>query len=158
MRTRAPAGPIRRGRWSPTRRTIAGFPNSALYPFGHGLTYGKIEYGDLALSAPKLPMNGEIAVSARVTNRGSRAAEEVVQLYVHDRTASVTRPVRELKAFRKVALAPGQSETVRFTLRASDLLFIGLDNKPRVEPGMFDLWIAPSAESAGVQGSFELTA
>ena len=103
-------------------------------------------------------MNGEIAVSARITNRGSRAAEEVVQLYIHDRTASVTRPVRELKAFRKIALAPGQSKVVRFTLRASDLAFYGLDNKPIVEPGTFDVWIAPSAESDGVHGSFELTA
>ena len=158
MRTRRTGRPNPPGPLEPYKAHYRGIPNSALYPFGHGLTYGKIEYGDLALSSPTLPMNGEIAVSARVTNRGSRAAEEVVQLYVHDRTASVTRPVRELKAFRKIALAPGQSETVRFTLRASDLAFIGLDNKPRVEPGMFDLWIAPSAESAGVQGSFELTA
>src|SRR5439155_2736603 len=66
-----------------------GIPNSALYPFGHGLTYGKIDYAGLALSTPTLPMNGEIAVSARITNRGTRAAEEVVQLYTHDRTASI---------------------------------------------------------------------
>jgi beta-glucosidase len=66
--------------------------------------------------------------------------------------------VRELKAFRKIALAPGQSETVRFTLRASDLSFYDRDGKLRVEPGTFDVWIAPSAESPGVQGSFELTA
>ena len=148
-----PPGPL-----EPYKAHYRGIPNSALYPFGHGLTYGKVEYSDLALSSSKMAMSGEIAVSARITNRGSRAAEEVVQLYIHDRTASITRPVRELKAFRKVALAPGQSETVRFTLRAADLVFYGLGNKPVVEPGMFDLWIAPSAESAGVQGSFELTA
>jgi beta-glucosidase len=135
-----------------------GIPNSALYPFGHGLTYGNIEYGELALSAPALPMSGEIAVTATVANRGTRAAEEVVQLYTHDRTASVTRPVRELKAFRKVALAPGQSEVVRFTLRASDLSFYGRDNRLTVEPGTFDVWIAPSAEADGVHGTFELTA
>jgi beta-glucosidase len=103
-------------------------------------------------------MNGEIRVSARITNRGSRAAEEVVQLYVHDRVASVTRPVRELKAFRKVALAPGQSELVSFTLRASDLSFVGHDGRWVAEPGTFDVWIAPSAESDGVRGSFTLTA
>lgn len=135
-----------------------GIPNSALYPFGHGLTYGKIEYADLAVGSPTLPMNGEIRVSARVTNRGGRAAEEVVQLYVHDRTASVTRPVRELKAFRKIALAPGQSETVSFRLSSSDLQFIGRDNRPTVEGGTFDVWIAPSAESDGVRGAFELLA
>jgi len=132
--------------------------NTALYPFGHGLTYGKVEYSDLALSSPTLTMNGEISVSARVTNRGTRAAEEVVQLYTRDRTASITRPVRELKAYRKIMLAPGESQTVRFTLRASDLAFIGVANKPVVEPGTFDVWIAPSAEAQGVHSSFELTA
>jgi len=135
-----------------------GIPNSALYPFGHGLTYGKIEYAGLMLGSPTLPMNGEIMVGARITNHGDRAADEVVQLYIHDRTASVTRPVRELKAFRKVALAPGQSEVVSFRLSASDLQFIGRDNRPTVEAGMFDVWIAPSAESEGVHGSFELLA
>jgi beta-glucosidase len=135
-----------------------GITNTAFYPFGHGLTYGKIEYSDFALSAPGLGMNGEIAVSARITNRGSRDAEEVVQLYTHDRVASITRPVRELKAFRKIKLAPGQSEVVRFVLRPADLQFYGLANKPVVEPGSFDVWIAPSAEAEGAHGTFELTA
>jgi beta-glucosidase len=135
-----------------------GIPNSALYPFGHGLTYGRIEYSNLALSGPTLPMNGQIEIAATIANRGRRAAEEVVQLYMHDRIASVTRPVRELKAFRKVALAPGQSEVVRFTLRPSDLSFVGRDGRWTVEPGTFDVWIAPSAESEGVRGSFDLVA
>ena len=131
--------------------------NTALYPFGHGLTYGKIEYGDFTISAPTMNMSGEIAVSARITNRGTRTAEEVVQLYIHDRVASITRPVRELKAFRKIKLAPGQSEVVRFTLRPANLQFIGVANLPVVEPGTFDIWIAPSAEADGVHGTFELT-
>ena len=135
-----------------------GIPNSALYPFGHGLTYGKIDYSGFSQSAPTLRKNGTIELAATITNRGAHAAEEVVQLYTHDRTASVTRPVRELKAFRKVALAPGQSEVVRFTLRAADLRFYGHDAKPKVEPGTFDVWIAPSAESDGVRGTFDLTA
>ena len=101
---------------------------------------------------------GEIAFSARITNRGTREAEELVQLYTHDRVASITRPVRELKAFRKIKLAPGQSEVVRFTLRPADLAFYGVTNKPVIEPGTFDVWIAPSAEADGVKGSFELTA
>jgi beta-glucosidase len=134
-----------------------GFPNSALYPFGHGLTYGKIAYVDLNVPN-RMAMNGEIVITASIANQGRRAAEEVVQLYVHDRTASVTRPVRELKAYRKILLAPGQSETVRFTLRAADLAFYGRENRPIVEPGMFDVWVAPSAESDGIHGTFELTA
>jgi beta-glucosidase len=148
-----PAGPL-----EPYKAHFRGVPNSALYPFGHGLTYGKIEYSDLKLSSPTLPVNGTIEVSATIVNRGSRAAEEVVQLYTHDKVASVTRPVRELKAFRKIALGPGQSEVVRFTLRSNDLSFVGRDNKWVAEPGTFDVWIAPSAEADGLHGTFELTA
>ncbi|MFL6725409.1 MAG: glycoside hydrolase family 3 N-terminal domain-containing protein [Sphingomicrobium sp.] len=146
------------GELQPYKAHFRGIPNSALYPFGHGLTYGKIEYSGFVLSTPALPMTGMIEVAAMVTNRGAHAAEEVVQLYTHERAASVTQPVRELKAFRKIALAPGQSEVVRFTLRAADLTFYGRDAKPRVEPGAFDVWIAPSAESDGVHGTFDLTA
>jgi beta-glucosidase len=135
-----------------------GIPNSARYPFGHGLTYGKIEYSGLALSSSTMAANGSIQVSATITNRGLRAAEEVAQLYIHDRVASITRPVRELKAFRKIALAPGQSQTVSFTLTPADLAFYGLQDRPTVEPGSFDVWIAPSAEADGVHGSFELVA
>jgi len=146
------------GDLQPYKAHFRGIPNAALYPFGHGLTYGKIEYSGLTISAPTLPMSGAIVVAAKVTNRGARAAEEVVQLYTHERTASVTRPVRELKAFRKVSLAPGQSQVVSFTLRASDLAFYGRDAKPRVEPGTFDVWIAPSAESDGVRGTIDVLA
>ena len=146
------------GKLEPYKARFRDLTNTALYPFGHGLTYGKIEYSDFAISAPSVRMGGEITVSARVTNRGRRAAEEVVQLYTHDRVASITRPVRELKAYRKIRLAPGQSEVVRFTIRAGDLWFIGVGNKPVIEPGTFDVWIAPSAEADGVHGSFELTA
>jgi beta-glucosidase len=146
------------GELQPYKAHFIDVPNTALYPFGHGLTYGKIDYSGLALSAPSLPMRGAIEVSATVTNRGTRAAEEVVQLYIHDRVASRTRPVRELKAFRKIALAPGQSQVVSFTLRPGDLTFIPTDNHPVAEPGTFDVWIAPSAESDGLHGSFDLTA
>jgi beta-glucosidase len=146
------------GELQPYKAHFRGIPNSALYPFGHGLTYGKIEYSGLALSARTLAMNGTIEVAASITNGGTCAAEEVVQLYTHDRVGSLTRPVRELKAFRKVALTPGQSEVVRFTLRPSDLAFYGRDAKLRVEPGTFDVWIAPSAESDGVRGTFDLVA
>ena len=81
-----------------------------------------------------------------------------MQLYTHDRVASITRPVRELKAFRKIKLAPGQSEVVRFTIKPANLQFYGVDDRPVVGPGMFDVWIAPSAEADGLHGTFELTA
>lgn len=144
------------GELQPYKAHFRGIPNSALYPFGHGLTYGKIEYSGLSQSGPSLPMSGTIEFAATITNRGNRAAEEVVQLYTHQRVASVTQPIRELKAFRKLALAPGQSETVRFSLRAPDLAFYGRDARLRNEPGTIDVWIAPSAESEGVHGVFEL--
>jgi beta-glucosidase len=145
------------GKLEPYKTRFRDITNTALYPFGHGLTYGRIEYGGFAMSAASMGMGGEISVSATITNRGSRAAEEVVQLYTRDRVASLTRPVRELKAYRKISLAPGQSETVRFTIRAGDLGFVGVNNRTVVEPGTFDVWIAPSAEADGVHGQFELT-
>ncbi|WP_430635055.1 fibronectin type III-like domain-contianing protein [Sphingomonas hankookensis] len=80
----------------------------------------------------------------------------MVQLYIHDVSASITRPVREMKAFQRVTLAPGESRTVEFTLRADDLRFIGTQNRPTVEPGTFRIWVAPSAEADGVNGSFVL--
>ncbi|GGB29603.1 beta-glucosidase [Sphingomonas metalli] len=133
-------------------------PNAALYPFGHGLTYGKVGYAGLAVSPAALPQGGRLTVSATVTNSGTRACEEVVQLYIRDRVATLTRPVRELKAFRKVALAPGASQTVSFTLTVDQLRYLGADLKPTVEPGTFDVWIAPSAQAEGVHTTFELLA
>lgn len=130
-------------------------PNAALYPFGHGLTYGKVGYAAANVPAT-LAWDGRIEVSATISNTGTRACEEVVQLYIRDRVASITRPVRELKAFRKLALAPGASETVRFTLTRAQLEFLGGDLRLTVEPGTFDVWIAPSAQADGVHGTFEL--
>ena len=132
------------------------FGNDALFPFGHGLTYGAIAYADLDLGGGTLATSGSLTVRATITNGGSRAAEEVVQLYVRDLVASVTRPVRELKAFRKIRLAPGERQVVAFTLTRADLLFVGRDLKPTVEPGRFQLWIAPSAQADGVSGAFML--
>ncbi len=147
-----PAGPL-----EPYKAHYRGIPNSALFPFGHGLTYGKVGYSDISVPQT-LAWDGEITVSAKITNSGAHAIEEVVQLYIRDRVASVTRPVRELKAFRKLALAPGASETVTFKLKREQLLFIGRENKPTVEPGLFDLWIAPSAQADGVHAQFTLVA
>lgn len=130
-------------------------PHAPLYPFGHGLGYGDVAYEDVSVSPARLPWNGVLTVTARITNRGVRDTVETVQLYVHDRVASVTRPVRELKAFRRVPLAAGASATVTFRLDRSDLRFIGPDGQWVAEPGAFDIWIAPSA-GAGKQAGFML--
>ena len=133
-----------------------GIPNTARFAFGHGLTYGRISYSDLILGSATLPWNGTLTVSAIVRNAGSRRAEEVAQLYIHDVAASITRPVRELKGFRKLKLEAGQSIRAEFTLTRTDLQFIGRDLERTVEPGLFKVWIAPSAEADGVSGSFML--
>ena len=130
--------------------------NTALYPFGHGLTYGEVGYGQPQLSSPTLAWDGEIQVSVEVANAGSMPVVETVQLYIHDRVASLTQPRQRLRAFEKVDLAPGQTRTVTFTLDRSRLEFIGADGRPMVQPGTFDLWLAPSAQW-GDPVSFVLT-
>jgi beta-glucosidase len=120
-------------------------PNTPLYRFGYGLSYTSFGYSPVTLSAPSMGSGGSITASATVTNTGSRAGEEVVQLYVRDLVGSVTRPVQELKGFEKIALAPGQSRTVSFTLRPEDLAFTRADMSHGWEPGQFRLWIAPSS-------------
>ena len=149
-----PEGPL-----EPFKAHYHGVPNTALFPFGHGLTYGKVDYAGLETSGGgTLAWDGTLTVSATVSNTGKVTADEVVQLYVHDIAASITRPVRQLKGYRRVSLEPGRSEKISFTLRRSDLTFIGMDMKPTVEPGAFRVWIAPSAEADGVSGRFTLTA
>ncbi len=130
-------------------------PNEARFPFGHGLTYSTVAYGRLTLSTTTLAWNGTLTAHARITNTGARAVEEVAQLYIHQRAATVTRPVRELKGFRKIALAPGETKDVAFEITRKDLGFIGLDLTPVAEPGTFDLWIAPNA-AEGLSATFEL--
>lgn len=147
--TGRPNGP---GRLTPFKTHYIGVPNSALFPFGHGLTYGKVAYSDFAVTE----QDGGFAVSATLTNSGSREVEEVVQLYVQDVVATLTRPVRELKDFRKVALAPGKAQRVEFLLRKDQLAYLGADLRKRTDPGLFRAWIAPSAETEGAAGTFQL--
>ncbi|SEM57013.1 beta-glucosidase [Sphingomonas gellani] len=146
-----PAGPLQ-----PYKAHFREFANEALFPFGHGLTYGTISYTDLDIGDGRLSADGVLTIRANIANTGTHAAEEVVQLYVHDVAASITRPIRELKAFRKIALKPGERQQVTFTLRRADLQFIGRDLKPTVEPGRFQLWVAPSAQAEGLSGAFTL--
>ncbi|SEM51507.1 beta-glucosidase [Luteibacter sp. UNCMF331Sha3.1] len=129
----------------------------ALYPFGHGLSYTTFAYTAPRVKA-NVAWNETIVVSATVTNTGAVPGEEVVQLYVHDRVASRVRPVRELKAFRKIMLAPGASEEVAFELTRRDLAFTHRDGTTfDAEAGTFDVWIAGSS-AAGEAAMFELLA
>ena len=131
--------------------------NAALYPFGHGLTYSRIAYGETKTATNILKPGSSLAVSATVTNTGTRAAHEVVQLYIHDRVASITQPVRLLKGMQHLDLAPGESRTVTFTLGADDLGYVHQDMKTIADPGAFDVWIAPSS-IGGSPATFVLSA
>jgi beta-glucosidase len=122
--------------------------NRPLYPFGHGLTYSDVSYGETRLDAAVLPWGGSLRVSATLRNTGARAVREVAQLYVHQRLAASTRPVRELKGFKAVDIAPGESVTVSFSLSRHDLAFAQADMKTRAQPGLFDVGIAGSSEGA----------
>lgn len=120
-------------------------PNDPLYPFGHGLSYTTFDYTDLTTSSGMRA----VTVSANVRNSGKVAGEEVVQLYINDPVASTSRPVRELKGFRRVALAPGETKRVEFTIGRSDLAFWS-EGGWKFEPGMFRVWVG------GLEGKFEL--
>ena len=126
-----------------------------LYPFGYGLTYTTFSYSNPKVETPKISADGELRVSAEIRNTGTREGTEVVQLYVHDRVAPTSRPVRELKRFERVTLAPGASKTVEFTVKASDLGSYDPSMQWVVPGGTCDVWVAPDSAS-GIQGTFEV--
>ncbi|MDT5271852.1 MAG: beta-glucosidase [Acidobacteriota bacterium] len=116
-----------------------------LFPFGYGLSYTTFAYSDLKVSPQQIGPAGSASVSVIVTNTGRRAGEEVVQLYITDLVSTVTRPVIELKDFKRVSLAPGESKTVTFTLAPDKLSFLDLDMRRTVEPGWFDIMVGTSS-------------
>ncbi|WP_336982267.1 MULTISPECIES: beta-glucosidase BglX [unclassified Cedecea] len=129
--------------------------NGPLYPFGYGLSYTTFKVGDVKLSAPSMKRDGKVEASVTVTNTGDRAGETVVQMYLQDVTASMSRPVKELKGFKKVALKAGESQTVSFPIDISALKFWNAKMKYDAEPGKFNVFIG--LDSARVQqGEFEL--
>jgi beta-glucosidase len=121
-------------------------PNSPLYPFGYGLSYTRFELSDIQPGAGEIGLDDTLTVSVTVTNTGDRDGEEVVQLYVRDLVGSVTRPVKELKAFQKIRLKKGESRRVAFGLDADDLAFYRADMSFGAEPGDFDVFIGTSSD------------
>ncbi len=126
------------------------------YPFGYGLSYTTFSYANLRLSAENIPVGGRLTASVDVTNTGDWPGVEIVQLYTRDLVASLTRPVKELKGFRRVRLAPGETKTVSFTLTTDDLRFYDSKGRHIVEPGRFHLWIGPSS-AEGLKAEFTVT-
>jgi beta-glucosidase len=126
-----------------------------LYPFGFGLSYTTFEYADMQLSSESLSLNDELTVTATIKNTGDVAATEIVQLYTRDLVASYTRPVRELKNYKRVTLAPGEAKQVQFKIRTNELGFYKPDGSYIVEPGAFHVWVAPNA-AEGLQKGFKV--
>ena len=128
-------------------------PNTPLYPFGYGLSYTEFEYDQIEVVNPEVAMGENVVIRARVTNVGDSEGVTVAQLYMRDLVASTTRPVRELKGFERVALAPGESATVEFALTAEDMAFCREDMQYAQEPGDFKVWVGDSSD-ASLEGSF----
>lgn len=129
--------------------------NTPLYPFGFGLSYTKFAIENLKLDRLEILPNEKLRVTVDVRNTGKIAGDEVVQLYMHDLAATVTRPVKELRGFKRVTLRPGEKQTVEFTLGRKELEFLGRDLKPVLEPGEFQVFVGSSSES-GLQSTFSV--
>ena len=121
--------------------------NSPLYPFGYGLSYTDFTISDISLSSDELSVDGSITASVLVSNVGDVKGREVVQLYIQDKYASTTRPVRELKGFELVDLEPGETKTVEFTINEKLLEFYNASNKWATEPGEFNVFIGNNSQT-----------
>lgn len=121
-------------------------PNSPLYPFGYGMSYTTFDYSPLTLSSQELTADGSITASVTVTNSGDRAGDEIVQFYTRDLVGSLSRPVKELKHFERISLAPGESKTVTFEITPDDLKFYNYNLEYVAEPGDFLLMAGPDSQ------------
>lgn len=128
---------------------------SPLFVFGHGLSYTTFKYNDLNVTAPAPHSGDDVLVSCEITNTGKRAGDEVAQLYVHEETTSVVTPVEQLKGFSRIKLDLGESKTVTFHLKQSDLAVWGVTREWRVEPGKFTVTVGGDS-SSGLTASFDL--
>jgi len=130
--------------------------NGALYPFGHGLSYTTFAYSNLEVTPSTQRATGTIQVALDVTNTGSRAGDEIVQLYVNDEVASIVYYERVLRGFERVSLKPGEKARLRFTLTPDDLKLLDRDMKWTVEPGTFQVLVGASSEDIRLRGAFEI--
>ncbi len=155
--------PLYLGQHWPTRGAAGPFcpdyvnePATPLFPFGHGMSYTRFRYANLEISPATGPVDGVVEIACDVCNDGERAGEEVVQLYLQDRVASVARPFQQLAGFARVALAPGQTRRVRFSLHPSQLAFYDREMRFVVEPGEVTVRIAASSEDVRLEGQLVL--
>lgn len=149
--------PLAEGRWfEKFRSNYIDVSNDPLYPFGYGLSYTTFSYSDMKLSNSKMDANGNITASIVVKNTGNYDADEVVQLYIRDVVGSITRPVKELKGFKRIHLKKGESQVVEFTITPEMLKFYDYDLNYVCEPGDFDVMIGPNSKDVTKLG-FTLT-
>jgi beta-glucosidase len=123
------------------KRGYLGSTTQPLFPFGWGLSYTTFKYANLRLNPPTIGTSGETKVSVDVSNAGKVSGDEVIQLYIRDEVSSVTRPVKELRGFRRITLEPGETKTVEFTLGFDQLSFLDIDMRRVVEPGTFKIMV-----------------
>jgi beta-glucosidase len=129
------------------KETYVDLSNKPLYPFGHGLSYTTFQIKDLRISSREMSAAESVEVSVRVSNNGAMAGDEVVQLYVHDEIAALTRPTQELKGFCRVSLQPGEQRIVTFTLPANLLGYTGPEMNTILEPGTFKIMIGNASNN-----------
>ena len=136
---------------------VSNLDPTPLFPFGYGLSYTKFAMDDLRISDKDVSTDGEFTVAVRVRNTGSRAGDEVVQLYLHDVVGQVTRPVKQLVGFARIALQPGTASDVLFRVHADRTAFTGRDLERIVEPGEVEVFVGSSAADLPCRGSVQLT-
>jgi beta-glucosidase len=129
-----------------------------LFEFGYGLSFTSFKYSNLTIAPPKTTPEGKVIIGMDLTNSGDRAGQEVVQLYIQDVVSSVATPFEELKAFRKVALQPGEKKTIKFEIASDQLSLLDRQMKRIVEPGQFKVMIGSSSKDIRLNGTFEVFA
>ncbi|HTS34387.1 MAG TPA: glycoside hydrolase family 3 N-terminal domain-containing protein [Candidatus Solibacter sp.] len=127
-------------------RTYAFSTRKPLFPFGYGLSYTSFRFDNLRVEPQQILQGGTAKVSVDITNTGSREGDEVPQLYVHQKVASITRPVMQLRGFQRITLKPGEKKTVEFTITPEDLSMLNVDMHKVVEPGVFEIMVGPSSD------------
>ncbi|HET9302887.1 MAG TPA: fibronectin type III-like domain-contianing protein, partial [Propionibacteriaceae bacterium] len=131
--------------------------STPLFPFGYGLSYGSFAYANLTVNQPTITPDAALTVSVQVTNTSDREADEVVQLYIHQRYGSASRPVRELKGFQRTTLGAGESRTVEFSLGQNELRYWNAAVRDRViDISTFDVWVGGDS-TAELTTTFEVT-
>ena len=130
-------------------------PVSPAYPFGFGLSYTTFSYSDVSVGKTQYKLGETIEVSVTVANTGELAGEEVVQLYIHDISADIARPIKELKGFEKIKLAKGEQRRVTFQLTEKDLSYWNSEAKFKADPGSFKVWVGGNSRDVKEAG-FEM--